>query len=155
MAHGFEARLRFVLNMQNAVRWIMYRPPDTPQGRFVNENTVLRLAAMMEAEEVKDQTLKPEGHLSENATPAEVSVRVLFLFRNLILHADGRLVLRSERVTESQRSAYRRFCQHWGLTCLQEGEVLCQDTTRVMVPLVTGCRDYYLEVRSARRRPTR
>jgi len=150
MSRSFESKLKFVINMHNALRW-MYPAPRTPQAHFVNENTILRLAAMMEGEELKGRTLKPEGPLSDDATRGEVSVRVLFLFRNLILHADGRLALRAKHVKTSQRDAYRRFCEGWGLTCQQEGETLCLDATRVMVPLATGCREYYLQLRRNRR----
>lgn len=153
MAEGFDTKLQFIINMHNSLRWL-YRASGTPQGHFVNENTLLRLAAMMETEKVRGVRLKPEGQLSANAIPAEVSVRVLFLFRNFILHTDGCLALHGKRITDSQRNAYKRFCQHWNITSQEEGETLNLDASRVLIPLATGCRDYFLEFRhNSKRQP--
>ena len=136
----FGERLRFVLDMHNKLRCTCPEP-STPEGRFVNENTVVRLAAMMESEKLKPRPKAESHHISD----AEMTVRVLLLFRNLILHNGGRLDLSGSRRTCQERKSYDSFCHNHRDANVSEGEFLCLSADMVISPLVQGCINYWQE----------
>jgi len=113
---------------------------STPEGHFVNENTIVRLAAMMEWQESK-----PSGMLSANATSAEKTVRVLFLFRNLIVHNGGRFDLSGPKRTDAERDSYDWFGAEHSAAKVSQGCMLCLSEPDVLVPLIEGCVEYWSE----------
>jgi hypothetical protein len=136
----FKDRLSFVGCMHNKLRAVCPQS-GTPEGHFVNENTVVRLAAMMDA-----QKLQPKGKaLPAGASDAEKTVRVLFLFRHLILHKRGRMELSSCRRTQAEKDSYEWFCQKHSAARVCEGEALRLPADTVISPLVKGCIQYFQE----------
>ena len=140
----FLKQLDFVLDMHDRLRCTCPEP-STPEGRFVNENTVVRLAAMMEAQ--KRVKLKPSRTPSQPPTPAEKTVRVLFLFRHLVLHNGGRLDLSGRYRTDAERRSYEWFCCQHKEAEIPEDEELRLPFDKVIRPLIEGCRSYWLERR--------
>ncbi len=150
----FREQLDFVLAMHNRLR-LTSLEPGTPEGHFVNENTAIRLAAMMEG-----QCLKPPSepkckglgeHEREAAqeswfddlTDAERAVRTLFLFRNLIVHNRGHLELTSIHRTWAESRSYAWFCDQHRDARVAEHNLLCLSADSVITPLVNGCREYW------------
>ncbi len=136
----FDQRLEFVLCMHDSSRWLVSREPGTKEGHFINENTVVRLAAMMEAVCIN----APGGKATHETDWPEVCVRTLFLLRNIIVHeTDGHF--QPDRLTGSRKHlpAFEKFCE-----CHPEAEVAQGDKLRlpyreVIEPLVEGCREYW------------
>jgi len=140
----FEKRLRFVLCMHNKTRCLVEPNPGTPAGHFINENTVVRLAAMMEAAGMK----APHGETPDNVAWPETCVRTLFLLRNIIVHeAEGYYWEEELKLTQSRRHlpAFRKFARAHGAAEVSEGEKLGLDAQEVITPLVDGCVEYARE----------
>jgi hypothetical protein len=154
----FEQQLLFVLRIHNSIRKLCGFEAGTDEGHFINENTVVRLAAMMED---RKPTLKPRGlpkgfnerpkdsqdaYISgvfEKASDAERSVRTLFLFRNLIVHAGGRFDLGT--TARLPLPFYQWFCCKYKVPPVGEGCKLVLAGFEVITPLVEGCVGYYRE----------
>ena len=114
---------------------------STPEGHFVNENTVVRLAAMMDWHK-----FKPKGKkLCVDATPAEKTVRVLFLFRHLVVHNGGRFDLSGPKRTDAERDSYDWFGAEHSAAKVSQGCMLCLSEPDVLVPLIEGCVEYWSE----------
>jgi len=139
--------------MHNTLR-LTCPEPGTPEGHFVNENTVVRLAAMMEIPELKlrDGPRRPRCVPKEQREawrkesfgamlPAEKAVRVLFLFRHLILHAAGVLRLDGRRGKWEEWS-YDWFCDQHGDARVREGEELRLPADAVITPIIDACEEY-------------
>jgi hypothetical protein len=138
--------LDFVERMHDLLRsWCL--EPSTDEGHFVNENTVLRLAALLDARCLKPSTQKEVigDHPSteqrrtwlQSMTDSERVVRVLFMFRNCIMHNGGRL-----RRADARSDWYRWFCQSCDQAMVSPGEVLRLPFRPVVAALIAGCRGY-------------
>jgi hypothetical protein len=88
---------------------------------------------------------KPEGPLSADARDSEKTVRVLFLFRNLIVHNGGRFDLSGPRRTPAEKKSYRWFITRYPAAKVREGSMLRLPADEVITPLVDGCVAYSSE----------
>ena len=131
--------LEHVVKMHNLLRGTCLKP-STDEGHFVNENTIVRLAAMMDWRECK-----PLTKMGDDATRAEKTVRVLFLFRNLIVHNGGRFDLSGPRRTDAERDSYQWFAEECSAAKVREGSVLRLPADEVIMPLIEGCVEYWSE----------
>jgi hypothetical protein len=132
------ARVQQVVAMHNLIRAKLL-PWSDDRSHFVNENTVVRLAAALEAGGVR----APSGVATGKEPWGETCVRTLFLFRNTILHEcagvydPGRL-----RGSHRHLRAYDAFCDAWPRARVDPGTMLCLATDAVTTPLLEGCLEY-------------
>jgi hypothetical protein len=153
-AEGFTERLKTIREMHDLLRMVCLAPA-TPEGHYVNENTVVRLAAMMEAERLAPpkepkcvQTLRQEEQADYRArrfsqmSDAERTVRTLFLLRHLIVHRPAGRFLPTGNSTYYERAAYGWFCSCHPDAKVEEGETLRLPFNTVIVPLCEGCTAY-------------
>ncbi len=99
---------------------------------MVNENTILRLQALLEAYDCE----APAGSMSPGATDAEVAVRTLKYLRNLIPHKDHGLF--RIRKGSPQWSAVERFALDHPAIVVPDGHPVCLDGALVLQPLADG-----------------
>lgn len=139
------ADLKAILDVHNDVRQRLYPRPGA-KASVVNENTVVRTAAILEA-----AGRKPSGPLAPRASSEEICIRTLFLFRHFIVHLRGIYRPRKLR-TNTKRDllpAFRRFRRQHRAAHVRQGERLCLAADAVLKPLIQGCIDFALD------RPTR
>lgn len=132
------AELELIASIHSDIRGRLYRWPGD-RAHFVNENTLVRLAAVLDA-----GGRKPSGKMIPRATWPEVCVRTVFLLRHMIVHLDG--MYRPRKLRESSRKnlmpAFRKFRAKHTAAKVKQGEKLCLDADAVLDRLFTGCVDY-------------
>ena len=129
-------RLERIVTIHNRVRQTCFPDPSSEEGHFANENTVVRMAATMEAIGLGP----PSGNGTADMEWPEVAIRTLFLFRNIIVH-EPEGYYRPELLGGSKRHlrAYDMFCDMYPQARVSEGEKLCLAGDEVILPLMTGC----------------
>ena len=130
--------IEHVIEMHNDIRMKLFPRPDD-RTHFINENTVVRLAAALEAGEVK----APSGKASGNESWGDICVRTLFLFRNTIVHECAG-VYQPKQMGGSARHipAYQAFCAKYPDANVGPGARLCLSASSVISPLLDGCLEY-------------
>ena len=134
----FVNQLGFVRDMHEKLRRAL--PQKDDHSHFVNENTVIRMCAVLEANKV----FAPSKEADQDATDAEICVRTLFLFRNIILHEPAGQYEPSKLTPRGRRhiSAYEKFCEHHPKAHVDVGQILCLASKEVLAPLLAGCIEY-------------
>ncbi len=156
-AHAAAQDLAEIISFHNTIRCRFQRP--SALAHFVNENTIVRAAAVMEHHLVERARrripTKQKRHLqlvrdllgpwTGNGDWPDVCMRTLFVLRHCVVHLNGRYRPRS--LAPSSRSdllpAFRRFCACVPGAKVRQGETLCLDARVVMTPILEGCRDYW------------
>jgi len=154
-----------IVHIHNKVRCVFSVPG--PVASFVNENTVVRAAAVMEhylerrfrrRVPVRKQKRRTEedllGPWDAGADWPDVCMRTVFVLRHFIVHLGGRYRPRSLRPLSRKilLPAYRRFSRCIPAAKVRENEALCLDATNVITPILLGCRDYWRGTRPRRAR---
>ena len=135
--NSFSTRIAPLLDVHNRIRTKLFQEPG-PEGHLINENLVVRMAAVAEVLRLKprsDRLPRDWGH-------GDIGVRVLFFFRDLILHRDGRLDTRASRGVYKQ--AYDRFCDRCPDARVKEGEQLRLPGQPVLTELLADVTSYIL-----------
>ncbi len=134
----FDEELRFILNMHNLVRGSLF--PDADEaGHFINENTVVRVAALIEEHGLKPL---PPDKRQLPAKGAEVHRDTIFLLRHCILHQQG--YYRPSKIKRKDLiPAYEEFYKLHPEAKVADGKRLCLAAKEVLEPLVDGCIKYW------------
>jgi hypothetical protein len=103
-------------------------------GHFINENTVVRLAASLE--EYKNKLCKNN---SNNIDLDEAAAGTTILFRNCILHHGGKLEYKPDTFYIKH---YKKFCDNFKDARVKEGDKLCLSISEVVLPLIDKCLKY-------------
>jgi hypothetical protein len=143
-----------------------FRIPGTVAS-FINENTVVRTAAVMEHHLVRrtrrriavsrQKVLKLQDLLGDWCAESDwpdTCVRTVFVLRHFIIHLGGCYRPRSLHHWSRRHllPAYRVFAKQIEPARVKQGEDLCLADPEVMQPLLMGCRDYWLRRRPGRAR---
>ena len=152
-----------IVHIHNKVRCVFSVPG--PVASFVNENTVVRAAAVMEHHLEKrlrrtvpvrqKKTFRLADMLGDWHAPpdyADACVRTLFLLRHFVVHLEGRYRPRSLWHWSKQHllPGYREFVRLVPAAQVAHGEALCLSGEEVLKPLLQGCRDYWTTRRQGR-----
>lgn len=129
-----EDDLDLIVSVHNEVRTTLY-PRQDRKAHLINENTVLRLQALLEAHALD----APKSPVSANATNGEIAARTLKYLRNLIIHRDHGMF--KTRPDSPHWSAFERFARKHPAIRVADGQPICLDAEKVLQPLVDGlCR---------------
>ncbi len=132
------AHVEHVVKMHNLLRGVLQKPDG--RSHFVNEDTLVRLAAAVEAAGGE----APKGRATGSEEWGEICARTLFLFRNIVMHdAAGRFEPTKLEGSVRHLPAYEAFCAKHPDARVGVGERLCLAADSVMRPLLEGCLAYY------------
>ena len=106
---------------------------------FINENTIIRLAAALEVNGVKTEWKNPKGMIPNYNYKDAASIGTIFLFRNSIMHNGGKLKFKKNVLNKKY---YEEFCVNHPEAKKNEGETLCLAIDSVILPLIKGCLDF-------------
>lgn len=125
--------LRFVLEMHNRLRSLLPEPDELP-SHFVNENTVVRVAATLEQNGIEAAWKPPTTDWGR------VCINTTFFMRNCAVHAAaGRLDPTRIDCYKCRVEFYKQFCSRIEEARVKEGERLCLAGLEVLTPLIEGC----------------
>jgi hypothetical protein len=132
---GLGADLKRILGIHDRIRTDLY-PDSSEEGHLINENTVVRVAAAMEAYDFKPGW-------DEAKSWEEICAQTAFFFRNAIVHkAKGHLDPRKIQHYSERKRVYETFCRRVPTARVEEGERLCLAGKEVLTPLINGCIEY-------------
>ena len=135
---ALRAQLERVRSIHDQVRDKLY-PLPCDAAHFVNENTVVRIAAAFEAYNCQPDIA---WGLPSKGRP-EVCTRAVFFLRNVILHeAGGYLLSRKIHKYEERKHVYEALCHLVPDARVKEGERLKLGGEEVLTPLFQGCIEY-------------
>ena len=158
--HRAITEISQIISHHDALR--CFFPHPGPTASFVNENTVVRAAAVVERHierrarrlkrvapgkplrlsEAATEVLGPWG---KNADWPDVCIRALLVLRHMIVHLDGKY--RPGRLRPQSRMqllpAFRRFCRCVPAARVRVGWPLSLSGAEVIRPMLEGCRDHW------------
>lgn len=128
---AFADELDLIIRVHNRIRTELY-PHPSPEAHLVNENTVLRLQALLEAYDLD----APKTGMATGATDGEIAVRALKYLRNLMPHKDHGVF--RVRKCSVHWDAFRQFAARYADARVPEGQPICLDAEKVLQPLADG-----------------
>lgn len=147
----FKEKLDLALRVHNAARCAL--PPESQEGHFVNENTLIRIDEELEA--IRDRLgvnwLKRPRISTVPGFDAYITMRV---YRNSIVHNRGRLSDQFHGCPDPRRNRsqfhanYKRFCDSVGVPPLQPGGdlMLSAHQPDFLTKLIEGVREFAEQV---------
>lgn len=133
-----EEDLRTIVELHNEVRSHLYAQPSA-KAHMMNENTVLRLSALLEAWNCE----APTDVMRRTASDGEIAVRTLKYLRNLIIHRDHGVFL--ECTGSKQWPAFEAFARKHPEAMVEIGAPLCLAGDAVLTPLLEGLLQWIAE----------
>jgi len=132
---GLAADLERILRVHNQIRTDLY-PDARDEGHLIKENTVIRVAAAMEA-----YGFKPGWGRAK--TWEMTCAQTAFFLRNAIVHeARGHLDPKRIDCYSKRKHVYETFCERVPAARVGEGDCLCLAGREVLTPLISGCIEY-------------
>jgi len=145
-----------IIEIHNQIRDVFKAPGKV--ASFVNENTIVRTAAVMEehltcrfrcrapASGKKHPQLEDLlGPWCPTADSPDICMRTLFLMRHFIVHLGG-IYQPCDLMDGSKRNLLPAFQEFYRTICVatvKEGDAWCLDAKEVLTPLLQGCLDYW------------
>lgn len=134
----FRQDLALIIGVHNEIRQNLY-PGQGEKAHLVNENTILRLQALLEAHGIDGTGPDIDGKPSSG----EIAVKTLKYLRNLIMHKDhGKF-----KICEGSPNwkAFDAFAGKHPEIKVDEGEPICLAGKEVLEPLLKGLMDWAKE----------
>jgi hypothetical protein len=146
MNSDLRTTLEQIIEIHGMIRNVY--PDTSPEGHFINENTVLRVASLLELYD-----FKPSRTLNDDCAAAneyDVCVRALFFIRDTVMHSGGNASKLYKKDKNERLKILNEFYRRHNLPTITLDDRPYLGGKEALTPLINGCIEYVRRKSSTR-----